>query len=129
MAYRYHIDPAKERGTLALHGAVTAEHIDAALCALTADEAWQPGFDTLWDCRRIKKLVVEWEGARQVMQRLAELKERRGPGRAAVVAHRAVDESVAQLFRATSSTPQREIRLFRSMKQAIAWLESPESGR
>ncbi|NBC00246.1 MAG: hypothetical protein GVY15_05225 [Bacteroidetes bacterium] len=129
MAYRYRIDPTKERGVLTLHGAVTAAHIDAALCALTADATWQPGFDTLWDCRRIKKLVVEWDGARQVMQRLDALTERRGPGRAAVVAHRAVDESVAQLFRATSSTPQREIRLFRSMKQALAWLESPDSGR
>lgn len=129
MAYRYRIDPAKERGTVTLHGAVTAAQIDAALCEVTADAAWRSGFDTLWDCRQIKELVVEWEGAQRVVQRLTELQERRGPGRAAVVAHRAVDESVAQLFRVTSSTPQREIRLFRSMKQALAWLESSDSGR
>lgn len=124
MAYRCHIDPAKARGTITLTGAVTAADIDAALCALTADAAWQPGFDTLWDGRHIRTLVVEWEGAQHVMQRLSQLQERRGPGRAAVVAHRPVDTSVAQLFRATSSTPQREIRLFRSMKQAVAWLSS-----
>jgi len=62
MAYRYRIDPAKERGTVTLHGAVTAAQIDAALCEVTADAAWRPGFDTLWDCRQIKELVVVMGG-------------------------------------------------------------------
>lgn len=125
MGFDYGINAAKKRGTVTLQGAVTADDIDAAVCAVFTDADWQPGFNTLWDCRQIKQLEVEWEGAQQVTQRLAELQERRGPGRVAVVAHRAVDESIAQLFRATSSTPQREIRVFRSMKQAVAWLEEP----
>ena len=93
---------------------------------LVAHPSWAPGMGILYDFRELDVSVLSHETTRRSSDITRSLAEKFGPARMACVMSRDVDFGIARMFEAMTApgTPL-EIRAFRSMDEAQAWLESP----
>lgn len=89
---------------------------------------WAPGFDALWDARRVSALVMTEQDVHDIVARTQAYMSRMGPGRGAFVLAREVDWMIARLLIHRAASPDRARRMFDTIEAALAWLDAPEAG-
>lgn len=90
--------------------------------AMVHDPRWQPGFDSLWDFRLVRSLVVTEQEAHAVAGLSARLADRFGEGRGALAVSREVDYAIGRLIEHRNVNERRTLRVFWSMAEALGWL-------
>ena len=121
MPFSYRIDRPNRLAVIELSGTTTGETLLAAHRAVAADPAWQPGFDRLWDYRRIKVLVLLPDDVAMLKEEMRD--ERYRAGRSASVVESDLQLSIALLFRAM--TKQWPVNVFGTLDEALTWLREP----
>lgn len=99
----------------------------ASLRALLDDPDWSPSLRQVNDYRGITELVLTPEHM-QAIAALEREREQRGfttPGRVAVVVLNDLYAALARLFQVQAQSQSREVRVYRSMDEAAAWLSLP----
>ena len=131
MGYTVRIDPERRRGYVEIEGDVTKATVIDVARALFQHEGWVPGFDAVWDGRKITQLLLDEDDVAEIVAQSQALSERMGGGRAAVVVPREVDWIMARLFLLRAHHPDRQRRTFHTLEEAMAWLDMPaeEGGR
>ncbi|GIV61013.1 MAG: hypothetical protein KatS3mg043_2102 [Rhodothermaceae bacterium] len=122
MPYQTLVDPALRTGFVWLYGDVTGEDIIHANIQLYDDPAWTPGFHELWNGLYIETLDLDWDTLHDVVSMEKEARSVIGFGRCALVGWRDVDLAMAKAFQAMMASSGREVRLFRDLAGARAWL-------
>jgi hypothetical protein len=128
MAYAYQIYPALRFGRVTFTGTVNGASIREAMTSLFNDARWEPGFDVLWDGRKVQRLLLEMKDVQEIADLTGMLREEMGEGRAAVITTRDVDYMSGQLLLARSRRrPGRVVRFFERIEEALAWLGIPQA--
>ena len=118
MPHTIQIYPAQRLARVVMTGVVTVQDVVGALRDYTADPAWEPGFDRLWDARGIRSLHLGPEDVAKIRSIWYERSAQIGDGRLALVTVREIDTSMAHLFRRLIHNT----RVFASIDEALAWL-------
>lgn len=121
--FSYHIDAAARLARIVLSGPITGQTFTEALIALARDPQWQPGFRRLWDCREVTSSVITLEEVEQYLAQSA--LPISYAGRAAMVASREAEQSIARL--AGARIKQYPVRVFASYHAAMQWLLEPDA--
>ncbi|GIV57549.1 MAG: hypothetical protein KatS3mg042_0462 [Rhodothermaceae bacterium] len=122
MPYQTFVDPTQRTGFVWLYGEVTSEDLIHTNVQLYNDPAWQPGFQELWHGLDIDTLDLDWDTLRDVVEMEEEARSVIGFGRCALVGWRDIDLAMAKAFQAMMASSGREVRLFRDLSEACAWL-------
>ncbi|HYE57181.1 MAG TPA: hypothetical protein VD948_01700 [Rhodothermales bacterium] len=93
--------------------------------ALFQHEGWEPGFDAVWDGRKITQLLLDENDVDEIVAQSQALSGVMRGGRAAVVVPREVDWIMARLFLLRARHPDRERLTFHTLEEAMAWLDTP----
>lgn len=112
-----------------LSGTVTDAELLEVYQALLDDPAYDPTLHDLVDTCGVVRVAATPDGIRRVAQLVARMDERYGPTRLALVAPGGPAYVMAQLYtfyRDAQNSPV-EHRVFRSLKEARAWLGVPDS--
>ncbi|GIV57548.1 MAG: hypothetical protein KatS3mg042_0461 [Rhodothermaceae bacterium] len=117
MPYQTFVDPTQRTGFVWLYGDVTNEDILCSGVQLYNDPAWQPGFHELWH-----GLDLDWDTLHDMVTIEEEARSVIGFGRCAIVVWRDIDLAMAKAFQAMMASSGREVRLFRDLSEACAWL-------
>ncbi|HLA64657.1 MAG TPA: hypothetical protein VK610_09540 [Rhodothermales bacterium] len=126
MGYVVRVLPAHRLGVVRLHGVTDGADVAAAVAALAADQAWDPTYDAVWDCRGITKLDMAPTDLRSTAGLVGDLRARLGTGRRAVLVRAEVEVDLAQILsRMAGRDAVREMRPFRLPAAAAAWLGVP----
>lgn len=118
----YQVFPAERTCYVWLKGLIEGADLIRAAQALYADPAVEPDFNVLWDASAIDELVLDIEGFTGMKDALQRLRPLAG-GKGAIVAKRDIVRIAAEYFRVVLTTPTREVRVFRSTDEALAWFE------
>ena len=122
MQYRFRIDAAHRLALAEISGPVDGPMCLAAIVALHADPAWDPAYDVIWDGRGITELVLGTED----VKRNVEAKSVDSYGRDLIVVSRDIDYLAARLEAHLARTRGKEMRVFRSLDDALAVLGMDE---
>ncbi len=98
MIFCYDIDSLRHRATVELSGSVHGSDIAETLRALYCDPRWRPGFDTVWDASGTTELFIDMNDLAYLARLHIEYKEISGGGRDVILAVRAVDIAMAQIY-------------------------------
>lgn len=123
MPYETVVLPERQLGVACLCDEVTGDAIVEALHALYADEDWKPGYNAIWDYRRVTSLAVSPIETADILDLLRHLEPRIGEGRTAAVVRDETDYAIARLIILRSDTERREREVFYSFDKAIGWVE------
>src|SRR3989442_8344668 len=96
MAFEYKINPERKVALLTFCGSITGAELAEATKALYHDEAWQYGFNPIWDFSRITELLLvfsDFHGLVAIDQEYAEIA---GPGLDEFIVARQFDYAVGQ---------------------------------
>lgn len=105
-------------------GVVDAADILQSLDAIFGSPLWEPGFDTVWDGRQTRTLLLDLATVDRVTERSLALKPTRGDGRDAVVVERDVDFIAARLIsERVRRLQQPSAGVFHKVGEAAVWLE------
>lgn len=122
MAYSCTIDYERRVGVVTLSGSVSDREIVHIIADLYGNPAWEPGFNTLWDCSKISELIIEQSGLSRIVGEMNQYLDKAGSGRSALVVKRQLDESMAKLLVYMARTASRDRRVFKSREEADQWL-------
>jgi hypothetical protein len=87
---------------------------------------FRPGMDALWDFTQADISKVTSDDVRTMVQRMQQVSRQRGSGyRIAIVAPDDLTFGLSRMYEAQSAGLDREIRVFRDEKEALAWLAEP----
>ena len=100
-------------------GVLTDEDLFDHQARLTGDPEFDRSFDQLYDLREVTKQDV----AEGTLRMLAEARSFEPGVKRAVVAPRDVLYRMAQMFQTLHDDAPEEFRVFRTIKEATAWLE------
>ena len=110
-------------GVVTLSGAVDGRGLLLAMADVFLDPRWEPGFDVVWDGRAIRELDLVPADLVRVRKMTTQVRDRMGPGRAAILVRGELDEMAAALLEKRSGKlPERTVRTFRQAAEAAAWL-------
>lgn len=123
MPFEVEVFPDRRFGAITFTGAVTPCDMTAALGELCGRKDWMPGFDVLWDLRGIGELIATTEDTEAFLAESERLAPRLGFGRSAVVARRELAFSYLYLLQTRMRKVGREQRTFRTLDEALTWLE------
>ncbi len=119
----YEIDPVRRLITLVVAGEVTEHDIRTTDRALLSEPGYDRDFDHLVDGREGRRLI----GSADVLRELAARPSVNAGVRRALVAGNLLTYGLARLFQAAHDAhglPD-EVRIFRSIEDARAWLATP----
>lgn len=122
MAYSCSVDKDRALGIIELSRSVDDDQVVKAIRALYESDSWDPRFNTLWDGTGITHLVISRKGLQEIVAATERLQPRMGPGKAAFVVRRQLDETMTKIILHMTRTTERERRLFRSRQDALEWL-------
>jgi hypothetical protein len=125
MPWSYVIDSANRLARVAMAGTIRGADIAAAMQTIYADPAWQPGFDSLWECTGITELLFERDDLPTLVGLQRESRARSGYGREAIVVSRALDDVMAKMYAAMMRESTREVLVCRSLAEAAQFLGRP----
>lgn len=126
MPFTCRIHPDAHLAVLHFQDHVTAGHILDAIRAVAGDRDWQPGFNTLWDCRGIRELVFGPDDVTAFGELNVSIAERLGSGKGAIVTRRGLDHDIATLLVVRFRNSRRQRRIFFRMEEALDWLDLTE---
>ncbi|MDJ0867222.1 MAG: hypothetical protein QNK03_14015 [Myxococcota bacterium] len=118
MPATYRIDAEQRLIYTTATGVVTDDDMSSHQAALVADPSFDRTFDQIWDCREVEVLEVSAEGLR----RLASARSFDADARRAVVAGTDVVYGMARMFQSLHDEAPEEVRVFRKLEEALAWL-------
>jgi hypothetical protein len=123
LAFQYWIDPAESRVFVTATRRATSAESTQFLDALTADPAYRPGFDVVYDRRAVSE-PEEDEAVQAMVDYLAVHPDRFVGSRWAIVVAPDVRSARASLTFADliDLAARIEVRVFLRMNEAIAWL-------
>jgi hypothetical protein len=104
-------------------GRVTGHQIADTLQAVYNDPNWQSGYDVIWDGSGITELVMEPPDIPALVALQRDLAPRAGQGRDVIIAHRAIDDMMAQIY-IMAARSVRPAQLARSLSEAFRILAS-----
>lgn len=126
MAYTYRIDPEHAFAHVRFSGIVTGADPLQAVPDVFDDPAWTPGATLVWDCRNVAYLDIGLLDIGRMVALGLRLRDRRGPGRDAILVRQDSMEEIARLFAwRTRGRPGQKTRVFRDAAEAEVWLELP----
>jgi hypothetical protein len=126
MGYSVRFLPELRLGLVRLVGALNGTGLRLALAALFRDASWRPAFSAFCDMRGLRVLDLLPEDMRGLAQDSARLRKRVGPGRMAVLVRDEQDAMMVKLVVLRGrGDPRRELRAFRMVRDAAAWLGVP----
>ena len=126
MGFTVSVRPDHRLGLLRLTDEVDGPELIRAMHALYSDDAWRPGFGTVWDARPLRTLDVVPADLGPYGAASAVLVERQGPGRSAFLGRGPEDAVAAQLLELRrTGHPGRELRAFEGPGEAARWLGVP----
>jgi len=126
MAYTYCIAPADRLAHLTFTGTVTGHELGRALTALYEDLDWRAGYNTLWDFRAIRQLLLDPRDFQALARLDFAFMDRAGAGRDALLAARSLDLAMGRLFIHAARNAPRPSALFDAEPDARAWLTQAE---
>jgi hypothetical protein len=101
--FSFRILPERKLVLIAVRGSFTTYVLADAMTAIYKSPQWQPGFDILWDLRRISDWAIDWDDMQGFIDLDRELAELSGDGCDVVLAdneiHLANIEAYAVLSR------------------------------
>jgi chloramphenicol 3-O-phosphotransferase len=118
MTFSLVISEAHRLATGTLSGSVRGSDIAAAIQTLYDDPAWQPGFDTFWDCAGITELLFEREDLPNIVALQHASSERAGTGIEIILVARMLDDAMASMYRVAMRTEVRAVHICRSVCDA-----------
>lgn len=124
MPYEVFILPERRLGVVRLFGAVTGDTIVQAIRELCASEEWTPGYNTLWDWRAMRELMVSPAEATDILEQVRRVERRIGSGRTAIVVRDETDYALAQMLILKADTERRERKVFYSIDEVRGWIET-----
>lgn len=122
MPYDVTIDTEHEIGIARLTGRVTGETIIDVINALYTADAWQPGYNAIWDGRDIDGLIVTMKEALDIVRQSRHLDAQAGEGCTAVVISRGMYFNFVRMIFVRVGNGVRKRRAFHSLDAAIAWI-------
>ncbi len=123
MPYTIRYDPPERFAVVELSGIITWADTRAILEALFNGPTWVIGSSILWDTRELSSIVLEPEELESIRTMMESLSKQRVGGRSAVVTRDEELEMVAKLFSGLAPDSTREMGVFESVKDALAFLE------
>ena len=126
MATSVHVNPSNQIGLVRYADAVAPPIILDGLQALLTHPDWLPGYDIVWDCRDISKLVIGHDEIEHLLAALRDLRPLIGDGRSAIVVSREVDHLFARLMLFKMSDRPNERRVFQTVGAAMRWLTASD---
>jgi hypothetical protein len=123
VAFSYVIDRAKHLATGTFSGSVTGAAIATAMQTVYVDAAWQPGFDTLWECTGITELLLGPDDLASLVALHRDFGEVAGTGLEIIVVSRSLDHLMAKIYAAMMRNQARRVRVCRSVAEAAEHLD------
>ena len=125
MAFSYAIDSANRLATGTFSGSVSGREIASAFRTVYDDIAWQPDFDTVWECSGITELLLERNDLATLVALHREHVARAGTGLEIIVVTRALDRAMAKVYAVMMRNQPRRVRVCRSVAEAAQLLDRP----
>lgn len=123
--YSCHVYPDQSLSVIRLEGTVTGGDLASAIHVLLQHPDFDPGMARIWDGRQIQQLIVEPDDVGRVRQAIAATLNDLRHSRAAVVAKRDTDLTIAELFRAYIRG--RPVQVFTDYDAALRWVRGGEA--
>ena len=123
MPVEYKVDHASSLVRLELTDPLSEDHVAETVQRLRADPDLRPGLNILSDHSGLK-FVATTELAKSIPQLLSGLTELLGPFRCALVVPNDASYGMGRMAEAFSARIRSELRPFRSVAEAEAWLRS-----
>jgi hypothetical protein len=124
MPIRYQIDQSHSLVRLDLRDPLDSEAIPEVVNRLLSDPRLCPGLNILSDHSQLAFTATP-EIAKSIPALISQLTERLGPFRCAVVVPADASYGVARMTEVFAERTSAQVRAFRSVDEAEAWLESP----
>jgi hypothetical protein len=118
MAFSLVISDANRLATGTLSGSVRGSDTAAAIQTLYNDRAWEPGFDTFWDCRGITELLFELKDLPNIVALQHASSGRAGTGIEIILVERMLDDGMASMYAAMMRAKVRTVHICRSVDEA-----------
>jgi hypothetical protein len=123
MPFVYRIDPNARLAAIAFFGDVTGRDLVAALEALFGDEAWEPGFQAVWDGRGLQSIRLSYADYGAVMAASVRLLGRIGGGTGVILTSDPEEYEAAFMVRKyLGPVPGKQVRLADNLPEALALL-------
>jgi hypothetical protein len=123
MPFSYAIDAKKQLATGTFSGSVEGAEIASVFRAVYTDVAWQPGFDTLWDCTGITQLLLGPADLASIVAVHREFSSVAGTGLEIIVVSRSLDHVMAKIYSVMMKNQARRVRVCQSVAEAAGILE------
>ncbi len=115
--------PDRRLALVTFSGVVDATDILRGFDAVFHSPLWEPGFDTVWDGRQTRTLLLDPAAVDRVTDKSFTLKDARGVGYDAVIVERDVDFIAARLISERVRRRQQVVaRVFHAARDAAVWL-------
>jgi hypothetical protein len=128
MAFVCEVDRQQRLGVAQVTGTVDVDQLLQIIHTLLDDPDWEPGYDVLWDGRRITEFFVSEDEMAKVAATGRGRMEQVGGGKTAFVVEPGKVEDLTRLYASLAADPRRERRIFADVPEALDWLgkTSPE---
>lgn len=127
MPFTHLIDAEHRLAAIRFAGTVTGAEIVEGIAALFDSPEWESGFQVIWDGRAIATLILDPDDAEQVVAASVGRRSQTGEARTAVLSLGfTVYTSALVLTLKANRNTNREIKIFESMDEALAWLGRTE---
>ena len=103
-------------------GVLSIRAIEAVALEMFALDDFVPGMGTLWDLRAADASNTTSADLRQLRQSRAQLADRRGPGRVALLAEDDLTFGICRMVEASTEVPGIQIMVFRDELAAVGWV-------
>lgn len=125
MPHAISVHPDVRVGLVVMTGHVTGSEMLEACQAVVSDEAWEAGFDELWDLLGAPEVDVSPEEIDALVALAHRLQDEFQGNRVAFVTRREPVELLLRLFELFTLSLGRTYRTFRTREAAAEWLGIP----
>lgn len=103
-------------------GVLSVRTVEAIALNFFELDDFVPGMGTLWDLRAADASNTTSADLRQLKQSRAQLADRRGPGRVALLAEDDLTFGICRMIEASTEVPGIQIMVFRDEPAAVVWV-------
>jgi hypothetical protein len=126
MPFTYRIDPSARLAAVAFFGEVTGRDLVEAIETLFSDEAWEPGFQAVWDGRGLHSIRVSYADYGAVLAAAVRVLPRIGGGTGVILTSDPEEYEAAFMIRKfLGPVPGKQVRLADNLREALALLGIP----